>query len=98
VSAPQVVLQAAVPQTKGVQLVTVAVAQLPVPVQKAAAVATPPVQDGATHMTELGAWVQAPLPLQVPVLPQVPLAGQRACGSVTPAPTLAHVQHFLATA
>jgi hypothetical protein len=26
--------------------------------------------------------VQAPLPLQVPVLPQVPLAAQRPCGSL----------------
>jgi hypothetical protein len=91
VSAPQAVLQAAVPHTNGVQLVTVALAQLPVPVQKAAAVATPLVHDGATHITEVDAWVQAPLPLQVPVLPQVPLAEQRACGSVTPAPTLAQV-------
>jgi len=91
VSAPQAVLQAAVPHTNGVQLVTVALAQLPVPVQKAAAVATPLVHDGATHITEVDAWVQAPLPLQVPVLPHVPLAEQRACGSVTPAPTLAQV-------
>jgi hypothetical protein len=74
-----------------VQGVVTAVAQAPVPVQKAADVAMPPLHEGATHITDIEACVQAPLPLQVPVLPQVPLGAQRACGSVTPAPTLEQV-------
>jgi hypothetical protein len=41
--------------------------------------------------TVAAACVQAPAPLQVPVLPQVPLAVQRAWGSVRPPPTLEQV-------
>jgi len=41
--------------------------------------------------TEVGCCVQAPLPLQTPVLPQAPFDAQRLCGSPAPAPTFAHV-------
>jgi hypothetical protein len=91
VSKLQLPLQAVAPQTNGVQLVVTGVAQAPDPVQKEAAVATPAVQDGATHITDGGACVQPLAPLQVPVLPQVPLGAHRACGSVTPLPTLEQV-------
>jgi hypothetical protein len=46
--------------------------QDPVPVQEAASVAVVPVHDAVRQEVELEAWVQAPAPLQVPVLPQVP--------------------------
>jgi hypothetical protein len=36
-----------------------------------------PLQEAGAQPTEVEACVQAPLPLQVPVLPQVPLAEQR---------------------
>ena len=39
--------------------------------------------DGPLHITLVGCCWQAPLPLQAPVLPQVPPGVQRACGSVT---------------
>jgi hypothetical protein len=91
VSALHPLLQAVAPQTKGAQGVWLGVGQVPVPVQNVVAVATPAVQDGATHITFAGAWVHAPAPLQVPVFPQVPLAAQRACGSASPLPTLAQV-------
>ena len=39
----------------------------------------------------VGACVQAPAPLHVPVLPQGGLAGQRPCGSVVPFATAAQV-------
>jgi hypothetical protein len=72
-------------------VVVTAVGQVPVPEQKVAPVAVPLVQDAATQVTDVDAWVQAPLPLQVPVLPQMPLATHRACGSVPPLPTAAQV-------
>jgi hypothetical protein len=50
-----------------------------------------PLQTAEPQTTVVAAWVQAPAPLQVPVLPQVPLAAQRACGSVTPPPTFEQV-------
>jgi hypothetical protein len=42
-------------------------------------------------MTLVGCCWQAPPPLQAPVLPQVPFAPQRACGSVTLIGTLAQL-------
>jgi hypothetical protein len=74
-------------------VVGVGVAQLPEPVQKTAGVKAEVVvlQAAAPHETLLAACVQAPAPLQAPVLPQVPLAAQRACGSAVPLPTLAQV-------
>ena len=49
----------------------------------------PPLHDGPLHITVVGCCWQAPLPLQAPVLPQVPPGVQRACGSVTLLATLA---------
>ena len=73
-SALQVVLQLAPLQTYGAQLEVVAAEQLPPPEQNAVGVNVVPVQDAAPQLTPVDAWVQAPPPLQVPVLPQVPLA------------------------
>ena len=70
VSAVQVVLQAVDPQTSGVQLCVTAVGQVPVPVQVAAAVATPLVQLAARQEVVAGATAQAPAPLQAPFVPQ----------------------------
>jgi hypothetical protein len=85
------VLQAPVPQTYGEQLDVTAAGQVPDPVQLAAAVYVDPVQDAVRHDVEDDAWVQAPLPLHVPVLPQVPFAAQPPRGSLPPAATLAQV-------
>ncbi|HSS37936.1 MAG TPA: hypothetical protein VLT58_04130, partial [Polyangia bacterium] len=62
------------PHTYGAQVVVPAIGQDPVPVQVTAAVATPAVHDAAPQLTDGAACVQAPLPLQAPVLPQVPFA------------------------
>ena len=69
----------------------VGVEQAPLPEQNAVGVKVVPLHDAAAQLTLLAASVQAPPPLQVPVLPQVPLALQRACGSVTVLATLAQV-------
>lgn len=93
VSVLQVVVQAAAPQTYGAQLLVVAVEQAPAPEQKAAGVKMLVVllQLAAAQLTLVEACVQAPAPLHVPVLPQVPVAPQRAWGSVTPLVTEAQV-------
>jgi hypothetical protein len=49
------------------------------------------VHDAGPQTTELGCCAQAPLPLQVPVLPHVPLGAQPPFGSATPGPRFAHV-------
>jgi len=49
------------------------------------------VQEAVPQTTVAAAWVQAPAPLQVPVLPQVPLVVQRACGSPAPSATFEQV-------
>ena len=67
----------------------VAAGQLPAPEQKEAKVAVPELHDGPLHITVVGCCWQAPLPLQAPVLPQVPPGVQRVCGSVTLLATLA---------
>ena len=71
--------------------------QAPAPLQNAAGVKVVPLQAATPQVTLVAAWVHAPLPLQVPVLPQVPLALQRPCGSVTELATLAQVPGLLAT-
>ena len=48
-----------------------------------------PLHVAAAQLTVVAASVHAPLPSQAPVLPQVPLAPQRLCGSVTVLATLA---------
>jgi len=82
VSTVQLVLQAVVPHRYWPQLMVVAVVQLPAPEQNVASVPVPPaevpLQEGPPHWTLVGCCWQAPLPLQAPVLPQVPLAAQRA--------------------
>jgi hypothetical protein len=65
------------------------VAQAPLPEQKELGVKVDPLQAGPAQLTVLAVCTQAPAPLQVPVLPQVPLAAQRLCGSLTPFATLA---------
>jgi hypothetical protein len=67
----------------------VAAGQLPAPEQNDAKTAVLPLQEGPLHITLVGCCWQAPLPLQAPVLPQVPPGAQRACGSVTLLATLA---------
>jgi hypothetical protein len=54
-------------------------------------------QEAAPHWTELDACWQAPPPSQAPVFPQVPLLGQRPCGSAPLARTLAQVPGLPAT-
>jgi hypothetical protein len=74
VSRLQVVLQLVPLQTYGAQLEIVAGEQLPPPEQNAVGVKVVPVHEAAPQPTPVDACVQAPPPLQVPVLPQVPLA------------------------
>jgi hypothetical protein len=85
VSPLQVLLQAPVPQTYLPQLLEVAVEQLPLPEQVGAGVKVVPVQLGLPHVTEVAAWVQAPAPLQVPVLPQVVVTAHCPVGAAWPA-------------
>jgi hypothetical protein len=47
-----------------------------------------PLQEAGAQPTLVAAWVQAPAPLQLPVLPQVPFEAQRPCGSATVLATL----------
>jgi hypothetical protein len=75
----------------------VGVEQAPLPEQNAVGVNVVPVQEAGAQLTLLAACVQAPLPLQVPVLPQVPLTAQRACGSVTLLATLTQAPALPAT-
>jgi hypothetical protein len=70
VSTLHVVLQLVPLQTYGAQLEVAAAEQLPPPEQNAIGVNVVPVQDAAAQLTLVDACVQAPPPLQVPVLPQ----------------------------
>ena len=78
-------------QMYGAQLAVVGGEQVPLPEQNALGVKVMPLHDAAAQLTPIPIWAQAPPPLQVPVLPQVPLAAQRPCGSVTALATLAQV-------
>lgn len=71
----------------------VAAAQAPLPEQKAVAVKMLVVllQLAAAQLTLVAACVQLPAPSQAPVLPQVAVTPQRACGSVNPPVTGAQV-------
>ena len=62
--------------------------QVPLPEQNAVGVKVLPLQEAEAQLTLGGACVQLP-PVQVPVLPQVPLAPQWLCGSLTPSGTTA---------
>jgi hypothetical protein len=66
------------------------VGQLPDPVQKAAGVNVPLLQEALAHGTEGAACWQAPATHR-PVLPQTPFGAQRPCGSAARLRTLAHV-------
>ena len=59
--------------------------QVPVPEQKEAGVKVAPLQAAAAQETLAAAWVQAPLPSQVPVLPQVPVDVHWPEGAAVPA-------------
>jgi len=59
--------------------------------QNATGVKVVPLQAAGAQVTLVPACVQAPLPLQVPVLPQVVPVAQRPCGSVTVLATLVQV-------
>jgi hypothetical protein len=74
----------------------VGVEQVPLPEQNAVGVKVLPLQEAEAQLTLGAAWVQAPL-VHVPVLPQVPLAPQRLCGSPTPSVTTAQVPGLPAT-
>jgi hypothetical protein len=82
--------QPLVVQSSGEQFCEAGVEQLPLPLQKEVGVKVEPEQVAARHIVLVEAFWQAP-PLQRPVFPQVPLAGQRPCGSAVPFPTLLHV-------
>jgi hypothetical protein len=69
----------------------VAAAHEPAPLQNAVEVNVVPLQDAAPQVTLVAACWQAPPPLQAPVLPQVPFAGQPLCGSATLTGTLVQV-------
>ena len=74
-----------------------AAAHDPAPLQKAVGVNVVPLQDDGAQVTLVAACWQAPPPLQAPVLPQVPLAVQRPCGSATVLATLAQAPRLPAT-
>ena len=69
------------------------VGQLPLPSQLADPIAVPPVQLASRQGVPAGQRRQAPMPLQVPSLPQVLIAviGHMPLGSAVPAATLVQV-------
>jgi len=78
-------------------LTVAGVTQVPFPEQNEVGVKVLPVHVAAAQLTLLAASEHAPLPLQAPVLPQVPLAVQRPCGSATVLATLAQAPRLPAT-
>src|SRR5581483_6783531 len=105
-SALQVALHAVAPQTYGEQVVVTAAGQLPVPVQFAAAVATPLVQLALRHEEVLGGNWQAPawscVPSQKPLHTEPsprqavrPLCGWPVTGLQKPStPATSHAWHW----
>jgi len=77
-------------QRNGEQLCELGLPQPPLPLQKAAGVKVVPEQVADWHIVLVEACWQAP-PVQRPVFPQVPPAGQRPCGSAVPLATLLQV-------
>src|SRR5437867_1243847 len=77
-SPEQVSLQAVAPHTSGVQLVVLEAGQVPLPLQLAAAVATPLVQLALRHTVAVDGYEQAPVPLTQALAPQVPPVVQAA--------------------
>jgi hypothetical protein len=88
-SIEHVLRQLPVPHMYGEQLCVVAVAQVPVPVQRETSVSVEPEQVCVPHDTVVAASAHAPAPLQAPVFPQGGLATQRL--SRTPLATLAQL-------
>jgi hypothetical protein len=68
-----------------------AVGHEPDPLQSTAAVSVLPLQEAAPHEVLEDAWVQAPLPLHVPVLPHVVVTAHCPDGAVVPAEMAAQV-------
>lgn len=86
-SLSQVVLQTPpLPQTYAPQVVDVAGTQAPAPEQVGAGVNVVPVHVELPQVRVAAACVQAPAPLQVPVLPQVVVTGHWPAGAARPAP------------
>lgn len=87
------VLHALVPHTYCMQLIVVAGAQLPAPSQCEVGVNVDPVQLAVPQDTVMAACWQAPVPVQVPVLPHGALADLAHCpvGAAAPAGRLAQV-------
>ena len=66
--------------------------QVPLPVQVDAGCKVVPLHESASpHPTDAAAWVQAPAPLQVPVLPQGGLEAHWLPGATAPAAIDPHV-------
>lgn len=86
-------LQAVPPHTYGMQLIETASPQAPLPLQRASVLAVEPEQVAAAQTVVVGAFAQAPAPLQAPVFPQGAdaLGAHIPRGSVVPAGTFAHV-------
>lgn len=86
-----------VPHMYGEQLELVAAEQLPLPLQLETGVKVDPVHDGVPHDTDVAACVQAPAPLQTPVLPHGGLGAQPLsavfAGTFAHAPALAPTLH-----
>lgn len=97
VSTVQLVRQAFVPQTYGVQLDAVGAAQPPVPLQCESGVNVDPEHDCVPHDTVVAASWQPPAPLQKPVLPQGGLAGHWPVAAGVPSGTLAQLPWLPAT-
>jgi hypothetical protein len=89
----QMVLQALVPQTKGVQGVVIAIEQAPLPLHAAGSMRVDPLHICMAHGVFVSACWQVPLPVQLPVLPQTLVfdIGHLLCRSGCPDGMLAHV-------
>jgi hypothetical protein len=84
--------QLPVPHTYGLQPCVLTWLHVPLPLQNdGGRYVVPEHEDAMPHVTDVGCCVQAPPPLQAPVLPHSPLGAQRPCGSLVPEPTLAQV-------
>jgi hypothetical protein len=96
----QVVLQALVPQMKGVQELVAGVTQVPVPLQLDIGCSVEVAQVCAMHWIPLAHFRHAPLPSQKPSRPQLAMlaAVQRAVGSTEPLGTSTQVPTDPATA
>jgi hypothetical protein len=85
----QVVLQASPPQTYGPQLIEVC-RQVPEPSHAPTGVAVDPLHDAVPQAVPAAIHRQAPVPSQVPFVPQGGAGWQPPCGSMPPAGTGVH--------